>query len=147
MLKPLEEWICDVCSEVIPSPNKGCVIWQTTEDEGHPYNFTIIHQGQCDKKHFHHSQPLRDFLGVEGIPLLLTFVTPGPIKRKLGDKGEDRPKDLDEFADFFRRVQTPYYEEARMKFSDPALLDDNSDNNELAPYLPKNLKRIIERYA
>jgi predicted GTPase len=31
---------------------------------------------------------------------------------------------MDGFVDFFRRVQTPYYEEARTKFGFDTLLDD-----------------------
>ena len=145
MLKPLEEWICDVCGDVIPSAEKGYVIWQTDNDL-RPYNFKIIHQGRCDLKHFNSSWELQGFLGDFGICHLLTFLTPGPIKRRLGDNGKDSPKNIDEFVDFFRRVQTPYYEEARRRFANHQLLEDNSDENQLAPYLPKNLRKIIEDY-
>ena len=145
MMKPLKEWICDVCHEVIPSPDTGYALWRT-DAEGHPYDFRIIHQTKCDDKRIHHSKALDEFLGEDGIAELIAFISPGPIKCSLGDRGIDCPKDLDNFADFFRRVQTPYYEEVRTKFSNPDLLDDNSDNNELAPYLPENLKRMIEKY-
>jgi len=53
---------------------------------------------------------------------------------------------MDEFVDFYRRVQTPHYEEARKNYYDEQLLIDYSDANEYYPYLEEQLKLTIEGY-
>jgi len=60
---------------------------------------------------------------------------------------EAEVKDFSEFFDLFHRVQTPYYEEARKYFNCPEVLDYFSDDNEVHPYLPETLKKIIERFS
>ena len=54
--------------------------------------------------------------------------------------------DFDEFVDFIRRVQTPFYEQARRHFSNEDVLDEYCDSNEHLPYLPEELKDIITKY-
>ena len=51
--------------------------------------------------------------------------------------------DINELVDFIRRVQTPYYEEARQHFNDPDVLERLSDSNEVYPYLPKICERVV----
>ena len=54
---------------------------------------------------------------------------------------------MDEFVDFFRRSQTPYYEEARRYFWNGDLLADFSDANEMYPYRVEVLQRLISKYS
>jgi hypothetical protein len=75
---------------------------------------------------------------------LLSFLSLGTIKNNLGDKGNIKVKDLDEFIDFFRRLQTPFYEEARIKFGSEEILDRFSDASEVRPYQQDALQNIIE---
>jgi hypothetical protein len=79
---------------------------------------------------------------------VLSFLSIGPIKGNLGQV-QSRPgiKDFDEFVDFCRRVQVPYYEEARTKFNHPGLLEDFCDANEIYPYQVKILERIAGNYT
>ncbi len=144
MLKPLEQWYCDKCGEIIKSPREGYVIWKSDESFKSS-GFKIIHQRRCDDKSYRLSSALQDFLGLRGITYLLTFLSLGPIKEHLGQGKHCDIVDMDEFVDFFRRVQLPYYEEARQHFGDPDILDLCSDWNELAPYLPEELKKLVER--
>lgn len=50
---------------------------------------------------------------------------------------------LDGFIDFFRRVQLPYYEEARPRLATREVYEDWSDASEIAPYLQTSLRRIL----
>jgi hypothetical protein len=146
MDKPLTVWYCDICGDRIEDINKGYVIWETSH-EMKEKSFKIIHQSKCDKKEFHGSLALQDFVGPEGITFLLSFMSIGPIKKYLGQGSHCSIFDFDEFVDFFHRVQTPYYEEARRFFKNERLLDFFSDSNEVGPYLPDRLKKIIEEYG
>ena len=143
MIEPLKQWYCDVCSEIIEKPNNGYVIWKQGDDHL-GYGFKIIHQSKCDDKSYRSSEALRTFLGEDGRNYLLSFLSIGQIKINLGQVSSSRVKDMDEFVDFFRRVQTPYYEEARRRFNESELLDYFSDSNEFNPYTEEALKEIIE---
>lgn len=143
MLKPLEQWYCDTCGHVIESPSDGYVIWKT-DDNQKSSNFKIIHQGKCDQKSYISSAALPDFLGQNGLAYLTGFLSIGPVKEKIGQGSHCDIKDMDEFVDFFRRLQIPHYEEARRRFSDHEVLERLSDWNEIAPYFPEELEKIIK---
>ena len=90
---------------------------------------------------------LGDFLDVPGIQTLLVNLSIGPILKKQGQGPHCSMKDMDEFVDFFRRVQTPYYEEARRLFSNPSLLERYAGANEGLPYMEAQLKHMIETFG
>ncbi len=144
MLEPLKQFYCDVCGEIIEKPSDGYVIWQRERTEtglGKEHGFKIIHQNECDKDRVNYpsSMHLDHFLGPDGMAYLLSFLSIGPVKANLGQTHE--PKlDMDEFVDFFRRVQVPHYEEARQHFSHHEFLEDNCDNNEVGPYTQASLE-------
>ena len=155
MDKPLTVWYCDVCGEKIylndASKNlkpeeAGMVQWKTDENFK-AYGFKITHKIRCDLN-YPSQLDLKDFIGDRGRTLLLSFLNPGPIKERLYKKKltEAEVKDFSEFFDLFHRVQTPYYEEARKYFNCPEVLDYFSDDNEINPYLPDTLKKIIEKF-
>lgn len=141
-LKPLEEWICDFCQDMVDESN-GYVIWNDDSDLL-AHDFRIIHKVKCDDKSFFNSSPIDSFLGEDGKSRLLSFLSLGIVKIKLGSSGVVRIKDMDEFVDFFRRLQTPYYEEARIKLEDHEILTDFNDTNEIYPYQIDVLRRIVE---
>ncbi len=146
MLEPLKQWYCDVCGDIIKKPGDGNVMWR--QDEKHmDCDFKIIHKKKCENESkYPFSMSLKKFLGEDGVQYLLQFLSRGKIKNNLGQSGGVCVNDMDEFVDLFRRVQTPYYEEARTKFDKAELLDDFSDSNEEEPYLEEQLKEIIEKY-
>ena len=140
-LQPLTKWRCDVCGELIEDVNKGYVTWHGPSESGAPYGFKVIHQGKCDDNKANLSAALRDFVGVDGLAKLLAILSIGPLKTAQGQS----PRvvgDLDELVDFMRRVQTPYYEEARQRFSEEEVMQAFCDSNEVAPYLQSRLKGI-----
>lgn len=83
------------------------------------------------------------FLGEDGQAALLSKISVGPI---LNDRGSSsrQVRDLDEFVHLFRRLQTPYYEEARRHFRCPGVLERLYDTNEFYPYQPKVLRHIAD---
>ncbi len=139
-MKPLEQWICDTCGTVVEKEN-AYVIWRTDENR-RAVDFRIIHQRQCDDTDkFHQSMPLDTFLGTDGLTELLSFLSLGPLK---GQPACDGIGDMNCFVDFIRRVQIPYYEEARQHFDTEEVRERFSDANEVYPYLTKSLQSIIE---
>ncbi|WP_293932987.1 hypothetical protein [Iodobacter sp.] len=145
MLKPLQEWICDSCGKTITSPDEGYVIWQHDSNQ-HDFDFRIIHKFVCEPPSYPSSVPLKDFLGTKGSTYLLSFISLGKIKARGQYRNYCHVLNFDEFVDLYRRVQIPYYEEARTKFNNPQLLADMEDASEVHPYQEDVLKQIIEKY-
>jgi len=146
-LKPLEEWICDTCRQPV-SIADGWVEWLDPVKRG-PRDFHIVHhRSRC----FQHTDAvdrsdnaLNYFLGPDGLQILLAMLDRGRI---LDPNAERLPAipDLPSFVEVFRRLHIPYYEEARLYFEN-ALQDGYfAERNEVAIFLPKTCKAIIERY-
>lgn len=81
-----------------------------------------------------------DILGPTGLAWLLALLSPGPFR----GGALNRIVDLDTFVDLVRRLQTPYYEEARTRFPERAVIDDLAGANEVWPHTPAVLKRIAD---
>jgi len=146
MDKPLTKWYCDVCGDAIETAGEAYVVWKSVEMRAQ--HFRIVHRTKCDKdKSFTASGPLEQFVGPRGLAYCLSFLSIGPVKKLIGQGSHCEAADLDEFVDFMRRVQTPFYEEARRLFKDRDFLDDWYDANEVLPYLPDELVKIIEKYS
>lgn len=146
MDKPLTKWYCDVCGEKIEDIKQGYVIWKSTDDLKY-HDYKIIHQSKCDIKAYPASTALKDFIGENGLAYLLSKLSIGPIKEALNRGTYCQITNFDEFVDFMRRVQTPFYEEARRHFRNPDLLEDYYDSNEASPYCPSDLEKIIKNYG
>ena len=153
MLTPLTYWYCDTCDGIIEKPEDGNVIWQMGSsrqmgDRSGYHDFKIVHKSGCnyDRRVYMAWMPLGIFLGEYGKSFLLSFLSSGPIIFNVNRGTHRYVGSIDDFVDLFRRVQTPYYEEARRRFGDESLLYDLSADNEYAPCLVKNLKQIIEKY-
>ena len=157
-LKPLKQWVCDTCREVIASPADGAVEW-LEDDDGQPYDFRIVHhltasprrETKPDRGCYAHSRnpdssqaALRDFVGPDGLAHLLMFLDIGQI-----DPNNVGPhaKDMREAVELMRRIQVPHYEEARQYWSKAEQDGLFSDANQVSPYTQDTLKDIIVRYA
>lgn len=110
------------------------------------HSFKIIHQKTCDLKDHQASAALEEFLGDNGLVYILSKLSLGPIRKRLSQKSHCNVVELDEFVDFIRRVQTPFYEEARRYFGNPDLLEDYCDANEVLPYFPEQLQKIVKQF-
>lgn len=152
-LEPLKQWVCDVCGRIIESPEEGYVIWNENDD-GMIDKIRIVHknalkngkQEGCDKdlKNYPRSSSLVSFLGDEGKVLFLSLVDPGPNFIKEYKKSIS---DIRLFLEVFRRLQLPYYEEARLYWNKARDAGFFADVNEVSLYLPKTLKYIVDNYS
>lgn len=142
---PPHGWLCDTCGQIIKRARDGYVVWRKPTAQAPTADYRIIHQGQCDpgsSAGFTSSLALTDLLGAEGLAWLLAWLSPGPL---LGPSDPQPPQDLDAYVDLVRRLQTPWYEQARPRFQDTKVLQDLAGANEIYPYLPTTLRRIAER--
>ncbi len=148
MLKPLEQWICDVCGEVIEKPENGNLVFERNDDQK-ACNFMIVHSNGRDKCDSPKSKPYslnlknseRVLTDLNGQARLFDIILSG-----LPTEHEDNKigvASLKEFLDVFRRLQLPYYEEARQYFN----VDWVQKQYEMtyAGLYPDHLKDIVER--
>lgn len=162
-LKPLEQWICDGCGEIIDSPEHGMVEWLSRSSaipSGPPFRvkgFRVVHvaaysprwpNGSCYKYEGNaggQDNHLVYFTGEEGMARLLRFVDIGPYHEE--EYKGPMAENLREWAELVRRLTIRYYEEARLYWH-KALEDGFFDGaNEIYIYLPDTLKRIIADYG
>ncbi len=141
-MQPLTAWKCDACLESITDVKDGHVVWRVEREPYRSYDFKIIHRGRCDPgQAFVNSYALEVFLGPEGLTMLLSWVANAGIMRP--ERQSIREVDnLEEWADLVRRVQVPWYEEARDRLRDSDIQEWLSDGNEYYPYLPEVLEKI-----
>lgn len=162
MLKPLTQFYCDTCGEIINSPEEGWIEWisKDMEQTHEVHSFRIVHQhsysplasvnrkgcyqlegktGACDN-HLNHFLN-EDYKMVN----ILQFLDIGPYHDP-DYKGSDIA-DMRQYVEMVRRFTIPYYEEARHYWAEA--LEDGffMDSNEISIYEVNNLKRIIERYG
>lgn len=144
----LDHWYCDTCDEPITNPELGVVV-SRVNDSYAEYSFKIVHKNapanatHCDPGNqagYTHSMGIDSYLGLEGQQWLLGLLSAGPLK---GGPSRAQVSDFNEYVDLFRRLQTPYYEDARRRFSDQEVREKLSDANEIYPYLPEVLDRIV----
>ncbi len=136
---PLNTWICDWCGDDITNPMKALLLWSASEIGGLKSNFRIVHKGnRCDVDQNDHSTELSYVLGLDGQAYLFSLITDGPLRGGTVRGVES----LDEWSDVFRRLQTPWYEEARPHFRDEEIQLRFSDANEMAPYSQGSLRDI-----
>lgn len=141
---PLTRWRCDRCGDLIEGADKGYVIWGA-----HRHNntgFEIIHQGRCDDKSKTHSAALRDFLGPNGFAYLTSLLTDGIVRTEHTEMTREplsRVHDINQFTDFMRRVQLPFYEEARDYLRTSEAWDRLYDANEYLPYTQDFLRDVV----
>ena len=149
-LKPMKQWICDVCGEIIERPEDGYVQFHRNE-HGQYDDFIIVHhrpasprknlQNACYK--YSSDSDLESFLGDHGKVELLSLLDPGVYHLK---QYRQMVADIRKWNDFFMRLQLPYYEEARKYWSRASIDGYFADSNEIYIYLPENLKRMIQHY-
>ncbi|MBS5969508.1 MAG: hypothetical protein KIB11_10365 [Clostridium perfringens] len=149
-LEPEEQWICDVCGEVIEKPEDGYLQWRMSSNSKIE-QFAIVHHisasprrtlGGCYLEDVRDLQ-LDKFLGVNGIVRLQSLIDSDPFHR---GQHYSKIEDIQLWLEIYRRLYIPYYEEAR-QYWEQALKDNYFDEmNELIIYYPENLKKMIEHY-
>lgn len=156
MIKPLEQFICDKCKDVINSPKDGYVEFLSHKDETGEFlqirsGFKIVHHNGHNNCNYYertiHQQtiPLQEFFGDNKFNLIFSFLDEGvyfsPAKPK------DKVHDLREFVEFCRRLTIPYYEEARFFFDLAKSKGHFDGENEISLYSSDKMKEIVEEFS
>jgi hypothetical protein len=161
-LQPLNQWICDHCGKVIDKSEHGCLEWlsEKMEDQYLNHGFKLVHNKQHSPRNPESScyfydippqeqlkmdLPLSDFIGVNGMVILLAFIDTGPFLEE--PFCGPHVADLREWTELVRRLMLPYYEEARL-YMDRANTDGFfKKSNEALIYFPQTLKEVIRLYG
>jgi len=161
MLKPLEQFICDTCGEIINQPKDGWIEWISTGGkDGETHSFRIVHHFTTspfakpnNNGCYQHSKlngakdtHLDRFLNSDmKMAYILKFLDVG-IFHNPEYRGTNIT-DMRNYVETVRRLTIPYYEEARTLW-DVAQQDGFfSDDNELIIYSVSKLKSLIEKYG
>jgi hypothetical protein len=156
LLKPLEQFVCDTCGEIIHSPDEGYVEWIEDLQDRPARGFRIVHHarksprspgGKCyqyEQVEGRSDLSLRDFVGPRGVVTLLAFIDAGEI-----DPNYSGPqvRDLREWTELARRLLIPYYEEARLHWGDARESGFFAGANEVSPYMPEHLQALIDQFG
>lgn len=164
MLNPLTQFICDTCGEIINSPKEGWIEWispwESEDDKRLCFDFRIVHHltssplgiNSNDGCYQHTDAIGRSDLNLDnftnketGMAHILKFLDVGPYH----EQNYEGPyiKDMREYVEIIRRLTIPYYEEARLYWSQ-ALEDGYFDDaNEVWMYKTDNLKQLIGLYS
>ena len=160
MLKPLEQFICDECGEIINSPKEGYVeqVEKLNEDgKWIARGFRIVHAYYASPRkkvntegcYRYGNESGRMDIGLDDFiqyakQNMFSFLDKGVIYDRNGTIG-CQIENFREFTEFFKRLIIPYYEEARFYLNEA--YDDIYDINELVLYSEKKLKEIVEKYS
>lgn len=156
MLKPLQQFICDECGEIIEDLDSGFVEW--IKDSESVYGFRIVHNTKASPYHTRTGCfKYTDYKGRSDIPLKHYMRLAHQELYALLDIGDaldphntfkTKVKDFREYIDFAKRITIPYYEEARLYLNE-ALSDGHLDpgTNVIALYKEDTLKNIVENYT
>lgn len=150
MDQPLSVWYCDRCGGEIDNPKDGIVTFDVVRDlalqamlKG---NFSLFHSGKCDDGQKLGSIHLESLLGDAGRSYLLTFLAPEAFSSvSAGAPSMIAVASISNFVDLFRRVQVPYYEEARRRFFDADAYERHENFSDLGLYHPEEFKRMIQK--
>jgi len=139
-LIPLQQWICDSCSEMINNPRDGWFEWYEEKNYDAITGFRIVHNRQScmynDQAMERQNKSvldlnLTDVIGADGLAHMVNKLD------------HDRFKNLSEFTEMLRRLHLPNYEEAKQYWS-LAKNDGLFDGNE---YNQSSLLQIINDYG
>ncbi len=113
-LRPLEQWYCDTCDEIIAKAPDGLLIHRI--EDGRACDFRIVHEGACDDAACKEKRPLRECVGAKGLAVLLSLLDPGVHHLPTFDA--PKVADVRAWVELVRRLQLPHYEEARISWED-----------------------------
>jgi len=140
MLKPLEEFYCDTCRGLIEAKKVGYFVFDQDEDQKR-HSFRIVHSQKSCITDLPSSLSLERITSDDGLGILMSWIHLGELEGN--DTSEYRSNK--EFAEVFKRLHLPHYEQARIYF-DRALSDGLLDGNSNAWHSPGTLQEIISRY-
>jgi|SRR5690349_17204815 len=142
MIAPLTRWTCDTCGQEV-SGTDGALTFRCESDEPFlAYQFRIVHAVRCQRGGDDTvTEDLHTYLGDDGLTRLLAHLTAGPAR---ACEAGLAVRDIDEFVDLIRRLHTPYYEQARDRFAEPAVAEALRADDRWHPYRPSQLRTLAE---
>jgi hypothetical protein len=161
-MRPLAQWICDTCGELIVSIKEGWVEWLCENDLSvhgfricHHYMHSPIRESdmargpscyQYDDEPHRNDLSTDDMTGSSGMARMLSMLDVGPIADPDGE-ARCRVKDMRNWTETFRRLFIPHFEEARQYFHAAEKDGFFAEANEVWPYTTATLKQVIEKYG
>ena len=142
MIAPLTQWTCDGCGQDVSGPDGQLTFRNEAAEPFLAYEFRIVHPSSCQRANDNAvTEELHTYLGEDGLTRLLAYLTAGPGRAREPGLAV---RDIDEFVDLIRRLHTPYYEQARERFTDPQIAQALRSDDRWHPYRPANLRRLAE---
>lgn len=123
MLKPLSQWCCDSCGGIIDGPMEGHVEWYTTHRTRKTSGCRIVHMSRECASDAAEQAALGRTATVISLDRVVGRRGMACLLKRIGEVvglGWAETADGQAFVELMRRVQLPYYEEARL-FWDVAL--------------------------
>jgi hypothetical protein len=159
MIKPLEQFICDRCGELIRSKQEGWIEWISKSNPRRAHDFKIVHHKmysplKTENGCYFHTKAegrqdyhLHQFANDSVISNLLAFIDDGPLISP--NFSGPYVSDLREWTELTKRLTLPFYEEARFHISEAiaeGFIDDgrNPDHIYSVPILEKIAKKYSE---
>lgn len=150
-MAPLTRWTCDICGTAITDPDVGLVVWPRSEARKFG-GFKLVHKSisgrTCDPNDGP-SMQISDLVGERGQAWLLYFLSEGPMSQQARleaphDEPTPQPRvsSLDEWVDLFRRLQVPWYEEARPLLNNELVRWSVSNYDDPGNYTPETLESV-----
>jgi hypothetical protein len=154
-MKPLKQWICDTCDELIENVQDGWLEWINEHGDQGAHSFRIVHRksrSPLPKGCYQHENErgrsdldLDQYVDPDRVGALYRFLHIGPLHDPENSK-PPQVQNIPEFMEIIRRLTIPYYEEARLYWEN-AEEDGFFDGvNENWPYMSDNLKHLIVTY-
>ncbi|HYP97850.1 MAG TPA: hypothetical protein VER96_04195 [Polyangiaceae bacterium] len=158
-LKPLTQWYCDCCGNIIKNIKDAWVEWivdLSTKPMTYG-DFRIVHHLSAlpEDTPFPGCQrgrvaglgdlPMESFIGSYGQAHLLSWIDPGEIVDPSGKEiGKGLVRNLREWTTLFRRIHMPYYEEARLYMARASANGRYNGYNQALPFKESELLAVIE---
>lgn len=153
------QWICDTCGQLIAKPEEGYLQWKE-DGQGRMSAYVIVHHIMASPRTTDKDLRGEAALGrgcyaydgpdssIDQITMvdMLSWIHVGPVLDPTG-KSKTRVADHVAWAETFRRLFLPDYEEARQFFGKAAANGDYDGANEVSPFLPEKLKQVIKDYG
>jgi hypothetical protein len=152
MIKPLEQFYCDTCGELIEDVKNGWFEWlrETVGEKTFDHSFRICHHTKECRLHsggWVADSSLVEFTKEKGIIRLLKFLDMGETIISTDNYDGPSIRDFREYTEIFRRLAIPYYEEARQYWNEAEHDGEHHGVNEIALYLPDRLERLVKKYS
>lgn len=150
MLKPLRQFYCDECHELIENPSQGSLEWLEPEI-GKPESFRIIHKPFAKKGCRQYAEHPDG--GDIGLDEVLTRSEPAYLMRhKLDNRKHPHNQNISwkktlDYVETYRRLKVPYYETARFNMRDALGDGFFVGMTEDQIFSAETMKMVVEKYC